>query len=516
MTLDLRIVSRQLGSLLIVLSAMLAVVSVFAIVSGVGGDHPDRSDFYALLISAGLGSLLGGTLFVSGRKPGEMIGQREAILLVALSWICGAAVAALPFFVWSRLRLDRTDVPHPFDSWIDCYFESMSGLTTTGATILSEIATVPDSLLLWRALTHWLGGLGIVVLFVAVLPMLGVGGRRIFRIEAPGPSPEGVRPRIQDTARILWLMYCGLTVAEIIALKICGMTWFDSACHTFATLATGGFSTLDSSIAGFPSTAVHIVIIVFMFLAGVNFGLYYQILQRGWRKARKDPELRAYIGMILCATAVITACLYTSPPPGYATDASGHAPFATVLRDSLFQVVSIQTTTGFATVDFNQWTFPTKAILLVLMFVGGCAGSTGGGIKVGRILILVKVVIAELEHAFRPHVVRTTRVGKKLISPELKVNTLVFVVGIAGLFALGTAALMVLESGSGIDITTAATASAATLNNIGPGLARIGPIQTYAWFTAESKVLLSVLMVMGRLEIFTIAVLFMPRFWRSD
>jgi len=392
----------------------------------------------------------------------------------------------------------------------------MSGLTTTGSTVLSEIGTVPDSLLLWRALTHWLGGLGIVVLFVAVLPMLGVGGRRLFRIEAPGPTPEGVRPRIQDTARILWMMYCGLTVAEIVALKICGMTWFESTCHTFATLATGGFSTLDNSVAGFDSTAIHVVIIIFMILAGINFGLYYQILQKGWHKARKDPELRAYLGLIVCATAIITACLYASPPPGYTTDAAGHAPFGTILRDSLFQVVSIQTTTGFATADFDQWAFPAKAVLLTLMFVGGCAGSTGGGIKVGRILILIKVVLAELEHAFRPQVVRTTRVGKSLISQELKVNTLVFIVGIGGLFAMGTAALMIFESGNGIDITTAATASAASLNNIGPGLARVGATQTFTWFTPESKVVLSILMVLGRLEIFTIAVLFMPRFWRRD
>jgi trk system potassium uptake protein TrkH len=415
------------------------------------------------------------------------------------------------------LRPDAATAPHGFDSYLDCYFEAMSGLTTTGATILEAIGTVPPSLLLWRSLTQWLGGLGIVVLFVAVFPMLGVGGRRIFRIEAAGPTPEGVRPRIQEAARVLWMMYVGLTLVEIVALKICGMSWFDSVCHTFTTLATGGFSTLDASVAGYHSTAIHIIFIVFMFLAGVNFGLYYQLLKGQWRSVRKDPELRIYVGIILVATVFITLSILSNRPPAYAATADSEAaPVGTVIRDSVFQVVSLQTTTGFATSDFDTWGFLAKATLVILMFVGGCAGSTGGGIKVTRIMIGVKIMIAELEHAFRPSVVRTVRVGRSVIDADLKISTLAYLLGIVVLFALGTIVLMALEVDNGIDMTSAATASAATLNNIGPGLGKVGATQNYAWFSEASKAVMCVLMVLGRLEVLTVVVLFMPRFWRAE
>ncbi len=514
MNLDLRVVSYYLGLMLLILSAAILSVALFAGVEHLVGGPADTSDLRALFLAAFGGAVFAVALMRGGRRAVDLLGQREALLLVALGWLVGAAIGALPFRIWASLRMDAAVTGHSFDSYINCYFETMSGLTTTGATVLQAIGTLPRSLLLWRALTHWLGGLGIVVLFVAVLPMLGVGGRRVYRIEAPGPTPEGVKPRIQDTARTLWLIYLGMTLLETLALRICGMDWFNAVCHTFATLATGGFSTHDSSIGGFESTAIRVVIIIFMVLAGVNFGLYHQLLQRQWRSVRKDPELRAYFAILAIAAFIVTVSLLQSGQLSPSTDAAMSTGAA--LQEGVFQVVSMQTTTGFCTADFDGWGFAAKATLLVLMFIGASAGSTGGGIKVVRIMIAVKVVLAELEHVYRRKVVRSLKIGKSTIDPELKLNTLVYVVSIAVLFGVGTMALMVFESHQDIDITTAATASAATLNNIGPGLGKVGASQNYGWFSKPSKVVMSMLMVLGRLEVFTIMALFTPRFWLRE
>jgi len=515
MNLDLRIISRNLGLLLLVLSGVIALVAGFALCDRLLGESSNGSELGALLLASAIGVGVGITLLAVGRSASSLIGQREALLLVALSWLVGGVLAALPFWIWSSWRDDAAAFPHAFDSFVNCYFEAISGLTTTGATIVERLATVPRSLLLWRSVTQWLGGLGIVVLFVAVLPGLGVGGRRVFRREATGPSKEGVTPRIQDTARVLWLIYSGLTVLEVLLLRLFGMSWFDATCHTFATLATGGFSTTDSSIAGFASTGIHLVIIAFMLLAGINFGLYHQLLRRQWRSVLRDPELRAYLAIILIATVIVSVSLFRNQPTTGGSGEGSPAP-STMVRDSLFTVVSVQTTTGFCTANFDAWGFAAKATLLVVMFIGGSAGSTGGGIKVVRILTAAKVLLAELEHVYRPSVVRSVKVGRTVIEPELKLATMVYLLSVGILFALGTAILMFLEASAEIDITTAATATIATLNNIGPGLARVGATQTYAWFSDPSKVIMTILMIVGRLELFTIVVLFTPRFWRSE
>ncbi|UCE58363.1 MAG: TrkH family potassium uptake protein [Phycisphaerales bacterium] len=515
MNLDLRNTARHLGLLMFVLSALVGAAAGFAGWDHAFAGHADTADIRALSATILIGVVVGGLLVFVGRGKAHMLGQREALLLVAASWLLGAVIAAMPYRVWSSLRPDAQVTAHSFDTFVNCYFEAMSGLTTTGATVVESIGTLPRSLLLWRAMTHWLGGLGIVVLFVAVLPLLGVGGRRVYRIEAPGPTPEGAMPRIQDTARILWFIYLGLTVAEVAALKLCGMDVFDAVCHTMGTLATGGFSTLDSSVAGFSSTAIHLVIIAFMVLAGINFGLYHQLLHRQWRSVLKDSELRAYLAIMFVATVIVTVCMLRAGQH-VAAGGSQPAPVGLTVRDSLFQVVSIQTTTGFCTADFDAWGFTAKATLLILMFIGASAGSTGGGIKVVRILIAAKVILAEVEQVYRPKIVRTVKIGKAVIDPDLKRSTLAYVLSIAILFAIGTALLMFFESEGGVDITTAATASAATLNNIGPGLARVGATQNYAWFGASSKIVMCVLMPLGRLEMFAILVLFSPRFWRVE
>ncbi len=514
MNLELRVVIRQLGLLMLILSALIGCVAIFAGYEHLRNSDSDGADLLALLMSALVGVVGGGILFFAGRKGVGLLGQQEALLLVGCSWLLGAGLSCLPFRFWPMFFWGGEAGPHVFDNLVDCYFETMSGLTTTGATIVTDLATIPRSLLLWRSLIQWLGGLGIVVLFVAVLPMLGVGSRRIYRAEAPGPSPEGVKPRIADTARVLWLIYCGLTVLEILALTLCGMTFFDAVCHTFTTLATGGFGTQNASIAAYPSVAIHIVIIIFMLSAGVNFGLYHQLLQHKWRAVRKDPELRAYLLIILVATTIVTVSLLRSGPRTRSAMGDS-ATFGTTVGHALFQVVSIQTTTGFCSADFDQWGFVAKATLLILMFVGASAGSTGGGIKVVRIMIAAKVLLAEIEHVYRPRVVRPVRVGKAVIDPELKLSTMVYVLGIALLFAIGTVLLMLFDADQAIDITSAASAVAATLNNIGPGLGKVGAVENYAWFSDPSKIVMSILMLLGRLEMFTVLVLFSPRFWRS-
>ena len=512
---NLRTVISQLGILLLVLSASILAVAGWAAIALLRGDPSEALPMRAFLLTALVGAGVGFSLWVLSRRHTGEIGRREALLLVAVSWIVSAALSAMPYRLWAAMETDAERYDLAFVSYVDCYFEAMSGLTTTGATVLTRIDTLPSSLLLWRSLTHWLGGLGIVVLFVAVLPMLGVGGKRLFRVEAPGPTAEGVRPRIQETARALWMIYLGLTVALAILLRIAGLDWFESVCHTFATLATGGFSTRNASVGEINSLGVDVVLTVFMVLAGVNFGIYYNAMRGRWRSIKEDPELRAYLGLLLVASVVMIFALRTYPIIS-TTGEQVERSLGSAARHGVFQVVALQTTTGFCTADFNLWPFGIKAILLALMFVGGSGGSTGGGIKVVRCLIAVKVLAAEIEHVFRPNVVRTIRLGKTVVDPELRHSTLAYILIILLLFGAGAVLLMLFEHDSNISFVTAATASAATLNNIGPGLGRVGAIENYAWFTDASKVLMCGLMALGRLEVFAILVLFVPRFWRRD
>ncbi|MCK4873162.1 MAG: TrkH family potassium uptake protein [Phycisphaerales bacterium] len=514
--LNVRYVLNQFGLLCIVLSAVQLVIAAWGWLQVAMGHAAEGGAANALALSAAGGIVVGGVLWLLTRTASKTLERREALLLVAMGWLVGAALAGLPFFVWALLR-DDVGADHPFRSPINCYFEAMSGLTTTGATVLTGIGELPKSILLWRAMTHWLGGLGIVVLFVAVLPSLGAGGKKLFRVEAPGPEPEGVHPHIRETARILWFIYAGLTVGEMIALRIAGMSWFDSVCHTFATLATGGFSTRDASIGAYNSSAVDIIIIVFMIFAGVNFGLYYRLIRRRFASVWKDTELRVYLAILLIGSALVSLAIMSSPielTTGEAVEPS----VAGALRHGVFTAVSVQTTTGFCSADFNQWPYLAKAVLILLMFVGASAGSTGGGIKVIRIWITAKVILAEIERAFRPNVVRPIKIGGASLDPQHRLGTIAYVLGIVLIFAFGTFALIVFEQASGhtIDLTTAGSASVATLCNIGPGLGAVGAVENYADFTGASKIVMSALMALGRLEVFALAILFFPRFWSGD
>jgi trk/ktr system potassium uptake protein len=515
---NIRFVIRELGLVMIVLCLCMVAVSGWAAWQWVGGDGDfgeERMAMLSLLMSAAVGAVLGLFCWLFGSRSGQdYLGRREALLLVALSWLLGAAVAGMPYYAWAWIE-ETTLIDHAFGSMSACYFEAMSGLTTTGATVLDDVDSIPKGLLLWRALTHWLGGLGIVVLFVAVLPTLGVGGKKLFQVEAPGPQQQGVRPRIKETARVLWLIYLMLTLIQVLMLYLAGMDWFDAVCHTFATLATGGFSTHNASIGAYDSWPIHLITIVFMVLAGVNFGLYYQLARRRFSVVWRDPELRVYLGILLTATVIIAACIFgkTSTMMDGEQRVLGVAEAA---RQSAFQVASIQTTTGFSTADFDLWGFIPQAVLVTLMFVGASAGSTGGGIKVIRIIVAAKVMFAELERVFRPNVVRTTRIGTGVVDSELKQSVLVYVLGIIVLFLIGTVVLMLIEPADSLSFASAATASAATLNNIGPGLDQVGATQNYGFFSAPGKLFLSLLMVLGRLEVYAVLVLLRPAFWSSD
>lgn len=448
-----RFVINQLGLLQLVLSGAMLVVAAWAVVDWLLG-HSTPVATGALLGAAGAGFLLGGVMWLYGRRArNDKFGRREALLLVTVCWFTAAALSALPFWLWTHLELT---VPgdHPFQNFIDCYFESMSGLTTTGATVLtsspSDIESLPRGLLLWRALTHWLGGLGIVVLFVAVLPTIGVGGKKLFHTEAPGPTQSGVRPRIKETAQLLWYIYITLTAALVLILKVCGMTWFDSICHTFATVATGGFSTLNASVGGYNSSLINLVVVVFMILAGINFGLYYQLFQGSVKNIWRDTELRFYLVMMAASMIIITISLvHDQMPIALTTGQTVDPTVANALEQSLFTTASIQTTTGFATADFNDWPFPAHAALIFMMFMGGCAGSTAGGIKVIRVWIVLKIFLSEIHAVFNPNVVRPTRLASGTVEAETRQTILVYVLGVIFLAMAGSVLLMVLEQGEG-------------------------------------------------------------------
>jgi trk system potassium uptake protein TrkH len=516
-----RRVINQLGLLLIVFSAALGVLALIAWLVDLAEHEPVDLSAEESLVVSGLSCLVvGGLMWWRSRRADPHLGRREALLLVALSWVCGALFAALPFFVWAQV-LGNAPGDHPFRGFVNCYFESMSGLTTTGATVLSDIESVPRELLMWRAFTHWIGGLGIVVLFVAVLPSLGVGGKKLFHVEAPGPAPSGLQPRIRETARILWYIYLGLTTLQIVALWTAGgMHLFDATCHAFSTLATGGFSTRNASVGAYYDTAaVDVIVIVFMVLAGANFGLFYQLWRGRVRAVWRDTELRVYLLMLAIGTIIVVAAVASSRAPLVLTD--GRAIEPTVgesLRQGLFTTVSIQTTTGFATADFDRWPFVAHAVLIALMFVGGCSGSTAGGIKVVRVWLAFKLLFKQVERYYRPHVTRPVRIGKATVDPALQLSTVMYVLGTLVLFLAGWAVIMVVEQAnpdSTCSVTTAATASVATLCTIGPGLDGVGAVQNYGWFSAPSKVVMCVLMALGRLEIFAVLVLFTPGFWRT-
>lgn len=516
-----RFVARQLGLLLVVMSAALAATMLYELILVWSGDadQGEAEAARALGISTAVGATLGGVIWGLTRKHDQewSLARREAMLLVATSWIVGAALAALPYLIWAHLGTSAEG--HPFRTFTGCYFESMSGLTTTGATVLGgddcKIVDLPKGLLLWRSLTHWLGGLGIIVLFVAVLPTVGTSGKKMFSVESTADK-GGLRPRIAETARVLWLIYLGLTVACIVLLRATGaMTWFEAVNHAFSVMSTGGLSTNDASIGGFNSIAVDLILTGFMIVAGVNFVLFFHIAQKRWRVVLEDVELRIYLILKFAVAFIIAINLIGVT---YATTAGTEVDggFFTSFRYASFQTASLQTGTGFGTANYDSWPALSLSLLMGLMLIGGCGGSTAGGLKVFRFWVLLKVLFAALERAFRPNVVRPIKVGKTTIEDETKLSALVYFCILILLTALGTMLMLLIEEPNGIDVQTAASASYASLCNVGPGLHGVGATRNFGWMQPASLWVQIILMALGRLEVYALLVLLVPRFWRGD
>ncbi len=471
-----------LGRLLIVLSFMLLTPLPFSYYFHDGVAH--------VFFTSSLLGLLLGTILVICFEPERDLGFKDGFAIVAFSWFIFALLGALPYVISGSIP-----------NFVDAFFESMSGFTTTGSTILSDIEVLPKSILFWRAMTHWLGGMGIIVLTLAILPLLGIGGMQLFQAEVPGPTKDRLTPRIQDTARILWSVYVLMTVAEVLLLMLGGMGFFEALTHSFATLATGGFSTYNLSIAHFQSTYIHLVIVVFMFLAGANFSLHFRALSGDLKIYWRDEEFRLYTYIVLAS--VTTIFLVNAGAVVYQNNLLN-------LRDSLFQVVSIMTTTGFGTADFDKWPPFAKMLLVTLMFIGGCAGSTGGGVKVVRCLLFFKYARSQLRRLVHPHQVDTIKLGNMKVPQDVMIGILSFFAIYIVVFLGASLAVTAL----GVDIVTGPTAVIATLNNIGPGLHLVGPSRNFGHLPSAAKLVLIFCMLAGRLELYTVAIFFTPEFWK--
>jgi len=445
-------------------------------------------DVVPILISAGITIGVGALLRLLFRFKGELT-LKDSFATVSFGWILAAFFGAFPFFISGHIP-----------SFTNAFFESMSGFTTTGATILAKAELLPHGLLFWRSLTHWLGGMGIIVLSLAILPLMGVGGMQLYRAEIPGPMPDKLTPRIQETAKSLWGVYALLSLIEAGLLMAGGLNLFDSLCHTFATMATGGFSTKTASIAHFQSAYVDTVVIVFMILAGTNFSLHFHSLRGRVSAYWKSEEFKFYFGTILFFSLLMTAI---NTPKVFPSAVES-------FRHSAFQVVSITTTTGFTTFDFGKWPAAGQMVLFFLMFFGGSAGSTGGSIKIMRIMVLLKQGKAELKRLIHPRAVIPVRVDDRPVPPAIVINILSFVLVYIGIFFFASLVMSLL----GFDLVSACASVAATLGNVGPGLGSVGPAANYFHVPLIGKWLLAFCMLVGRLEIHTLLILFTRGFWR--
>ena len=486
---DYRQLCRFIGLLLLLVAASMLGCLAYAVYDQEPGYTADR----ALGLSALLTAAAGGLLRWFGRGSSREILRREAIVIVGLGWGLSTLFGALPYMLSTPSLAPAAAI-----------FESASGFTTTGASAIADVEIWPRGLLLWRATTQWLGGMGILVLFVAVLSMAGGGGTKsLFRRESSGKLGEGFAARMRDTAIRLWQIYLGISAACLAGLIVLGMPVFDAVCHTFATISTGGFSTRNASIAAFDSPAIEWWIILFMLLGAISFMLYAWLLARRWSKWKQDEETRFYLVWLAVITVAVTgSLLYHAQTPH----------FATALRHAAFQVVSVSTTTGFVTSDYDRWSGFTRILIVALMFVGGCAGSTAGGIKVSRLLVFFKNFHRQMIHTFRPNQIVPVRINGVPLTDGYLAEVGFFLALVGFIVALGSLAVSVLEPG--FDLISSFGAVVATVFNVGPGLGAVGPTCTYAGLGPATHLLLSLLMIMGRLEILAVLALFIPALWR--
>ncbi len=479
---NFKIVIKTVSIFIISLAVVMLVPFIVALIY----HEPVWKDF---LISSCIATFFGGLGFLLCRNTQQRIFRREGFAIVGFGWMIGSLFGSLPFIFADVMTM------------VDAYFETVSGFTTTGSTILTNIEILPKSILFWRSLTQWLGGMGIIVLFVAIVPFLGASGKQLFRSESSASSSDGIKPKIRETARRLWYIYLGLTIAEVILLCLGNVSFFDSLCHTFTTLATGGFSTYNTSIKAFGSAYVETVIIVFMIFAGINFFMLYSLFTGQIKKTTGISELKTYFMILFISTLMITYFLFQT----------GKLSMLESLRQSAFQVVSIMTTTGFITENYEVWPPFTKLLLVVLMFVGGCAGSTGGGMKVIRFQVAFKFMFNQIVKTIHPGAIKSVKVSNNLISWD-NINE------VLGFFILSFVSVVffsLIMAALGLDVVSAFASVVATLWNIGPGLAQVGAIENFSFIPDAGKLVLSLCMILGRLEFFAIIVFFFPSFWKK-
>jgi trk system potassium uptake protein len=476
-------VTSFVGVLLVIFGALMLTALPFSF-SYPGGD------WQAFVYSAAVTIASGAILWAARFKNDNFISKREGYLIVAMGWISMIGFGSLPYLISGAIP-----------NVTDAIFETASGVTTTGATILTDIEAMPHDILFWRSLTQWIGGLGIIVLTVAIFPLLGFGGIELFTAEAPGPTSDKIHPRIQETAKRLWLIYLGLTVLLLGILWAMDMDFYDAINHALTTMSTGGFSPRNDSIAAFDIPRIQYVIILFMFLAGTNFSVLYLLLTRQFKRAAGNDEFKFYLLFTTAIALIVTALVWIN------TEAAGEKAF----RDSLFQVVSLMTTTGYVSANYLEWGNAVLVIIVILLFTGGSAGSTAGGIKIIRHLVFMKNSVLEFKRILHPRAIVPLRINGQVVRPQVLTHILVFLLIYLILFVLGIFALSLY----GLDFDTAIGAAATSLGNVGPGIGKVGPVDNFAWLPDGVKWILSFLMLLGRLELFTILVLFTPFFWRN-
>ena len=481
---NFKVILHIIGFLLLLTGFLMLTAIPFSI-------YYKTDDIPAILISGISTSFFGFMLwFLTRKNDNREIKKREGYLIVSLGWIVMSLFGTLPFIIYGSIP-----------SFTDAFFETMSGFTTTGASILTDIEALPHGLLFWRSMTHWIGGMGIIVLSLAILPILGIGGMQLYQAEVAGPTKDKIHPRVRETAKRLWAIYFILTMAEAIFLMIGGMNLFESLCHSFATLATGGFSPKNASIAFYQSPFIEYVIIVFMFLGGTNFALHYFALHGRLSFYFKDSEFRFYFTFILITVGLTTLYLFLI------NDQTLESAF----RHSAFSIMTILSSTGFVTVDYEKWApFFTHFFLFLLLF-GACAGSTSGGVKMVRYQLLLKNSLLELKRLIHPSAVLPVRQNGRTISPDIITKVAAFVLMYLAIFGLSSLIMSIL----GLEITSAMGSVAACMGNIGPGLGSTGPVTNFSSVPDPGKWLLSFDMLLGRLELYTVLMILRPSFWRE-
>lgn len=477
-------VARFIGFLLMMLGGLMLTGLPFSF-------YFDSGDHLPLLYSGLINIGFGVPLWFFTPRDTVGIKKREGYLIVALGWFSMVTFGSLPY-LFSEV------ISGPADA----FFETVSGMTTTGASVLDDIEQTPEGILYWRSLTQWIGGMGIIVLTVAIFPLLGIGGIELFVAEAPGPTSDKLHPRIRETAKRLWLIYVGLTAILTVVLRLVGLSFYDAINHALTTMATGGFSTKNASMAYWDDPAVQYPIIFFMFLAGTNYTVIYYGLKGRFGKVWQSDEFKAYLALIVILTLGVTYGVFNAT----------HHSFEKSLRDSLFQIVSIITTTGYVSADYTSWGSGLQMTFFVLMFLGACAGSTSGGIKLVRHLVFFKNSFLEFKRIIHPRAVVPLKLNGTVVSGRILTHIIIFLLLYLFLFVMGS----IIVAAMGLDFMTAIGAVATSIGNVGPGIGAVGPTDNFAWLPPKIKVFLAFLMLLGRLEIFTILVLFTPYFWKSN